>query len=205
MMEVASGKVKPSGGANIDLFRAWEEYRTEGKFPYEKEKITHVEFDTDDEKSPITFGQKIKSGIYSFYIPFVQLLQDVYHYILDILSEFIDLIKRIALCCLKDPIRDTPNVFIAFTLLFKRACLQLYRNRTQFLLDQLLHLGCGAFISLAVSNFTYIGKAPMELCLITPVVIAPACLIAKDSLQVKCIIYGDSILNIFYDIFYIIT
>jgi hypothetical protein len=186
MMEVASGKVKPSGGTDIDLFRAWEEYYAGGKtIPYEKGKVTHIELDMDDEKPPTTFGRKIIFAFLSFYIPFIQLLQDIYHYIIDISLEFIDLIKRITLCCMKDPIRDTPNVFVAFTLLFKRACLQLYRNRTQFLLDQLLHLGCGAFISLAVSNFTYIGKANRELCEITPVVIAPACLLAHDTLQVK--------------------
>lgn len=186
MMEVASGKVKPSGGTDIDLFKAWVEYCKGGKtIPYEKEKIAHIELDMDAEKSPTTFGQKIKFVFLAFHVPFIQLLQDIFHYVLDILSEFINLIKRIALCCMKDPIRDTPNVFVAFTLLFKRACLQLYRNRTQFLLDQLLHLGCGAFISLAVSNFTYIGKAPRELCNVTPVVIAPACLLAKDTIQVK--------------------
>src|SRR6266542_1323920 len=155
MMEVASGKVKPSGGIVIDLFSAWEKYNTGGKTTShsddEKPKLIHVDLeDIDVEKKPSTFGQKIKFAFLSFYVPFIQLIQDVYHYILDVLIEFFDLIKRIALCCMKDPIRETPNVFVAFTLLFKRACLQLYRNRTQFLLDQLLHLGCGAFISLAV-------------------------------------------------------
>ncbi|RIA87160.1 hypothetical protein C1645_828180 [Glomus cerebriforme] len=188
MMEVASGKVTSSRGADIDLFRAWEEYRTGGKISShdadEKTKlVSHIGVDMDYEKAPSTCGQKIKIAFLSFHIPFVQLLQDVFYYIVDVLLEFIDLLKRIVFCCMKDPIRETPNIFIAFGLLFKRACLQLYRNRTQFLLDQLLHLGCGAFISLAVSNFTYIGKAPQELCLITPVVIAPFCLMAKDSLQ----------------------
>ncbi|RGB39200.1 hypothetical protein C1646_690392 [Rhizophagus diaphanus] len=185
MMEVASGKVKSSEGTDIDLFRAWEEYCKGGKpISYEKGKSAHVELDVGAEKpSSTTFGQKIKMAFLAFHVPFMQLLQDIFHYVIDVLVEFFDLIKRIALCCVKDPIRDTPNVFIAFTLLFKRACLQLYRNRTQFLLDQLLHLGCGAFISLAVSNFTYIGKAPSELCSVTPVVIAPACFLAKDTLQ----------------------
>ncbi|GBC06719.1 hypothetical protein RclHR1_00700018 [Rhizophagus clarus] len=180
MMEVASGKVNPSEGTDKDLFGAWENYSTgEKTTSYD----SHIELDLDYEKTPTTFGEKIKFAFLSFHIPFMHLLQDIFHFLLDILLEFVDFIKRIAFCCMKDPIRDTPNGFVAFILLFKRACLQLYRNRTQFLLDQLLHLGCGAFISLAVSNFTYIGKAPIELCSITPVVISPACLMAKDTLQ----------------------
>ncbi|GBC06720.1 hypothetical protein RclHR1_00700019 [Rhizophagus clarus] len=180
MMEIASGKVKPSERTDTDLFREWEKYSMRDKTILHD---SHIELDIDYGKPPTTFGQKIKSAFLSFYIPLIHLLQDTFHYLLDISLEFIEFIKGIAFCRTKDPIRDTPNVFVEFTLLFKRACLQLYRNRTQFLFEQLLHLGCGAFISLAVSNFTYIGKAPMELCYITPVVVSPACLLAFDTLQ----------------------
>jgi hypothetical protein len=191
MMEVAAGKVKPTGGIDVNLFRAWEEYRVGGKIsilssPDEKAKfVSHIELDMDHEKPPTTFGQKIKFAFLSFYNPFLHLVQDVIYYIVDVSTEFFYFLKRLTLFCMKDPIRETPNVFIAFTLLFKRACLQLYRSRTRFLLDQLLHLGCGAFISLAVSNATYIGKAPKELCAITPYVVIPACIMAKDTLQVN--------------------
>src|SRR5437773_2464018 len=110
MMEVASGKVKPSRGTDIDLFRAWEEYYTEEKtISYdsdEKAKLVHIELDVDIEKPPSTFGQKIKLAFLSFYIPFIQLIQDVFHYIIDVLIEFFDLIKRITFCCMKDPIRE---------------------------------------------------------------------------------------------------
>jgi len=193
-MEVASGKIKPSGGIDLsvaDLFRAWEEYSTEGRTKIrgsddEKESLLRMETDVGHGKKPtLTYGQKLKWAFLSFYIPFKHLIQDVFYYILDVLLEFIDLIKRSLFFCMKDPIRETPSVFTSFTLLFKRACLQLYRNRTQFLMDQLLHIGCGAFISLAASNFTYIGKAPVELCTITPFVVIPFCLMAKDTLQVN--------------------
>ncbi|CAG8571773.1 7471_t:CDS:10, partial [Funneliformis caledonium] len=189
MMEVASCKVKPSKRETSilvdELFDAWEEYRRGGKptlLDSDKKRPADTYINMGKETS-ITFGQKIKLAFLSFHIPFIHLIQDVYYYITDLLFEFIEFLRRFFLFCMKDPIRETPNVFVSFVLLFKRACLQIYRNRTQFLLDQLLHIGCGAFISLAASNFTYIGKAPIELCAITPAVIAPACLLAKDSLQ----------------------
>ncbi|CAI2169630.1 3148_t:CDS:10 [Funneliformis geosporum] len=192
MMEVASGKVKPSRGETDvsvkDLFKAWEEYSTGGKTTtFGSDKKTPVEigldFGTKPGKPSFSFGRKLKEAFLSFHIPFVHLLQDVYYYTLDVLSELFDFSNRFLLFFMRDPIRETPNVFVSFILLFKRASLQLYRNRTQFLLDQLLHIGCGAFISLAASNFTYIGKAPIELCAITPAVIVPACFLAKDTLQ----------------------
>ncbi|KAG0364757.1 hypothetical protein BGX24_004468, partial [Mortierella sp. AD032] len=68
----------------------------------------------------------------------------------------------------KDPIRNTASPFMMFWLCLSRARLQIYRNQRQFLYDQLLHLGCGMFISIAASKFDYLGSQPDLLCAMTP-------------------------------------
>ncbi|CAG8596603.1 2175_t:CDS:10, partial [Diversispora eburnea] len=95
-----------------------------------------------------------------------QNIRDSRRYAKDIGKEFFYFLK--GLIVWKDSVRSTPNVFISFLLLFKRACLQIYRNRTRFLMDLLLHLGCGTFVSLATSDLGYIGPAPDPMCSITP-------------------------------------
>ncbi|KAG0003168.1 hypothetical protein BGZ65_001952 [Modicella reniformis] len=68
----------------------------------------------------------------------------------------------------QDPVRNTPNPFMMFWLCLNRARLQIYRNQRQFLYDQLLHLGCGLFISIAASRFDYLGRQPDMICAMTP-------------------------------------
>ncbi|KAF9092099.1 hypothetical protein BGX29_010606 [Mortierella sp. GBA35] len=68
----------------------------------------------------------------------------------------------------KDPVRNTANPFVMFWLCLNRARLQIYRNQRQFLYDQLLHLGCGLFISVAASRFDYLGRQPDLICAMTP-------------------------------------
>ncbi|KAF9110592.1 hypothetical protein BGX27_006146 [Mortierella sp. AM989] len=68
----------------------------------------------------------------------------------------------------KDPIRNTANPFMMFWNCLNRARLQIYRNQRQFLYDQLLHLGCGLFISVAASRFDYLGRQHDLVCAITP-------------------------------------
>ncbi|KAF0442646.1 putative ATP-dependent permease ADP1 [Gigaspora margarita] len=181
MMEVAAGKVKPVDKEDItvlDLFEAWEKYRESGKASFNNTKIG-IPGDESESASRNCF----KAFWVEFCLPFFHVIQDVAEYISDVTIELFLFLQRSLCFCQRDPIRETPNVVIAFLLLFKRACLQLYRNRTQFLLDQLLHLGCGIFISLAVSNLDYIGKAPDQICQITPYVLMPICFRAKDSIQ----------------------
>ncbi|CAG8559433.1 9983_t:CDS:10 [Cetraspora pellucida] len=187
MMEVAAGKVKPLDRQDItvpDLFEAWEKYRETGK-PTLRPHTTHdTEIGIPDEESKSPTRRNYFKLLYiEICLPFIHVIQDIFEYIKDVTLEFILFLRRALFFYRRDPIRETPNIFVAFILLFKRACIQLYRNRIQFLLDQLLHLGCGLFISLAVSNMGYIGKAPRELCEITPFVLLPICLQAKDSIQ----------------------
>ncbi|CAG8500570.1 10166_t:CDS:10 [Dentiscutata erythropus] len=180
MMEVAAGKVRPVDREDItvpDLFDAWERYCETEKATFSDTKIGIPDDETESRRNIF------KTLWVEICLPFFHVIQDIALYISDVTMELFLFFRRTLCFCQSDQIRETPNVFIAFMLLFKRACLQLYRNRTQFLLDQLLHLGCGIFISLAVSNLDYIGKAPREICEITPFVLLPICLNAKDSIQ----------------------
>ncbi|CAG8436016.1 6344_t:CDS:10 [Scutellospora calospora] len=196
MMEIASGKIQPADRSDItiiDLFETWERYRESEKAAFRSPSTMHDTkiggFEKDDEallgeEEP---PKKRRNCFVAFWqevcIPFIHLINDIGEYIADVGSEFSEFITRTFCFYRKDPIRETPNILVAFILLFKRACIQLYRNRTQFLLDQLLHLGCGIFISLAVGNLDYVGKPPREICEITPYVVIPVCLGAHDSLQ----------------------
>jgi hypothetical protein len=104
--------------------------------------------------------------------------------VIDVGLEFLYFLKGLIFCA-KDPIRQTPSVFLSFKFLFERACLQIYRKKSRFLFDQLLHLGCGAFVSLATNSLDYIGRAPIEICFVTPYIESSSCLKPIDSLQVK--------------------
>ncbi|KAG0263628.1 hypothetical protein BG011_008478 [Mortierella polycephala] len=82
----------------------------------------------------------------------------------------------------KDPIRNTASPFMMFWLCLSRARLQIYRNRRQFLYDQLLHLGCGMFISIAASKFDYVGRQPDLVCAMTPFQLKYTCMNPTDHL-----------------------
>ncbi|KAG0209591.1 hypothetical protein BGX28_010206 [Mortierella sp. GBA30] len=82
----------------------------------------------------------------------------------------------------KDPIRNTANPFMMFWHCLNRARLQIYRNQRQFLYDQLLHLGCGLFISVAASRFDYLGRQPDMVCAMTPFQLKPSCVQPTDHL-----------------------
>ncbi|KAF9424151.1 hypothetical protein BGZ94_008082 [Podila epigama] len=82
----------------------------------------------------------------------------------------------------KDPVRNTANPFMMFWLCLNRARLQIYRNQRQFMYDQLLHLGCGLFISIAASRFDYLGRQHDLVCAMTPFQLKPACVHPTDHL-----------------------
>ncbi|KAF9358188.1 hypothetical protein BGX26_002309 [Mortierella sp. AD094] len=82
----------------------------------------------------------------------------------------------------KDPIRNTASPFMMFWHCLNRARLQIYRNQRQFLYDQLLHLGCGLFISVAASRFDYLGRQPDMVCLMTPYQLKMDCANPTDHL-----------------------
>ncbi|KAF9381070.1 hypothetical protein CPC16_010031 [Podila verticillata] len=82
----------------------------------------------------------------------------------------------------KDPIRNTANPFMMFWLCLNRARLQIYRNQRQFMYDQLLHLGCGLFISIAASRFDYLGRQHDLICAMTPFQLKYSCSSPTDHL-----------------------
>ncbi|KAG0225854.1 hypothetical protein BGW41_004484 [Actinomortierella wolfii] len=82
----------------------------------------------------------------------------------------------------RDPIRNTANPFMMFWLCLNRARLQIYRNQRQFLYDQLLHLGCGMFISIAASRFDYLGRQPDDICFMAPYQLKYLCATPTDHL-----------------------
>ncbi|KAJ3295381.1 hypothetical protein HK104_002720 [Borealophlyctis nickersoniae] len=84
----------------------------------------------------------------------------------DVFLELVDFLKSIAFSILrkKDPVRDTCPFYMQFWLLTKRAYHQIYRNWQSFIFEQLLHLSCGLFISIATQNFGYVGAQPPEVC-----------------------------------------
>ncbi|KAF9899253.1 hypothetical protein BX616_003142 [Lobosporangium transversale] len=82
----------------------------------------------------------------------------------------------------RDPIRNTASPFKMFWLCLSRARLQIYRSRRQFLYDQLLHLGCGMFISIAASKFDYLGRQHDMVCAMTPFQLKPSCFSPTDHL-----------------------
>ncbi|CAG8447704.1 16450_t:CDS:2 [Dentiscutata heterogama] len=61
--------------------------------------------------------------------------------------------------------------------------IDVYRRPFQFLFDQLLHLFCGVFVSLAISNSEYIGKPPIQVCKFTPYIMMNSCTDSYDFIQ----------------------
>ncbi|RKP05526.1 hypothetical protein THASP1DRAFT_32637, partial [Thamnocephalis sphaerospora] len=96
-------------------------------------------------------------------------------YIKDIACEFRSFLVSAIWFWQQDPVRPTPNVAVIFLLCFKRACMQIYRSRGQFLKGQMLHLGCGAFISLAARQFDYLGRQPESICQLAPAAMQSRC------------------------------
>ncbi|RHZ83221.1 hypothetical protein Glove_99g51 [Diversispora epigaea] len=182
IMEIASGRVKPKDDDLCleDLYELWL------NFQYQKKKrASSVDsYSVSNEGIIINVGSSLKPGcVTGFWAPIYQIIHDSYQYAIDVGLEFSYFLKEFLIFWTKDPVRQTPNVFLAFLLLFKRACLQIYRNKSRFLFDQLLHLGCGAFVSLATNGLDYIGRAPNQLCSIAPYVDIIRCVTPSDSLQ----------------------
>ncbi|CAG8629401.1 9203_t:CDS:2, partial [Diversispora eburnea] len=159
-----------------DLYELWESQK--------QSRASSVDTYISNEGVIINVGSTLKPGCATgFCAPIYQIIHDSYQYAIDVGLEFSYFLKGLIIFWTKDPVRQTPSVFISFILLFKRACLQIYRNKSRFLFDQLLHLGCGAFVSLATNGLDYIGRAPKEVCSIAPYVDAVRCLTPSDSLQ----------------------
>ncbi|CAG8541839.1 5729_t:CDS:10, partial [Diversispora eburnea] len=183
IMEIASGRVKPKDSdlSLEDLYYEWA-YQSQKKNRASSVYSNSVSNDYQGVIINIE-SSTLRSGFATgFCAPIYQIIHDSYQYAIDIGIEFSYFLKGFIFWT-KDPVRQTPNIFISFILLFKRACLQIYRNKSRFMFDQLLHLGCGSFVSLATSSLYYVGRAPNPICSIAPYIDVARCLTPSDTLQ----------------------
>jgi ABC-type multidrug transport system ATPase subunit len=194
-MDVTSGKVPSSLKADFkpsDLFDYWALYNANkddesfrifisSRTKYDLFKKTHLPKSASEIKvNPLHAFFDIFRDIYDY---FADLFEEIWNNICGFFRFIYMSILSLINCCIKtkqkvefDPVRDTPNVLTVFWLDLKRACLQIYRNLRTFFLDQVLHLGCGIFISIASQDFTYLPQQPKELCNVAPLNLRNACL-----------------------------
>jgi len=179
-MDVASGKVPSALKHDFipsDLVDFWKIYKSAG----------------DDDQFQLIVRSKTKYKYYKQHLPktfkdvkvssanaFVDIFRDIFDYIDDVFQEIKENIGGVF--SRKPPVRETPSLLTVFWLDFKRACLQIYRNLSSFFLDQVLHLGCGIFISMASQDFVYLPKQPNEICSLAPPNLQKQCLKPSDQL-----------------------
>ncbi|KAI9599551.1 hypothetical protein BDF19DRAFT_419105 [Syncephalis fuscata] len=174
---VTSGKVRSAFSADFhpdDLFTYWERHlRGEEPFiPAPRNGRFHrltilekgVKGQNDNGREGIGgFLAEIGAAIGSA-------VGDTIAYFRDVFSELGRTLHSCVFICESDPVRDTANPLTAFVLCFKRACLQIYRSRNQFIYDQLLHLAV----------FDYLGVQPDSICDVTPAALQPYCRLPVD-------------------------
>ncbi|KAJ3057864.1 hypothetical protein HK102_010827, partial [Quaeritorhiza haematococci] len=195
-----------------DLFDYWVQYKS-GVNPFEgKERIEKPTFEsvieintssTTPEKDnliggssssaaegkPIVIGGKkvSKNAEWMDYLAsaFADIFREWSAWSLDVLREIWENIIGIywLIICKSDPIRETPGFIWQFWFCTKRAFTQVYRSAQAFLFDQILHLGVGTFISIAIQNFRFLGRQPREICAITPLSLQFFCGRAVDQMR----------------------
>jgi ABC-type multidrug transport system ATPase subunit len=183
-LAVASAKVpsmKSPDFVPADLFVYWERFKqgkepAQGKVIYTLEEMLNYEKAlTRVEEDAIKENQVTRTAVEAVITGILSMFVEAFHYVQGVTSEFVWWIVHTIVFWRQDRVRKTPNGFIAFWLLFKRASMQLYSSRTQFIHDQLLHLGCGAFISIACQKFDYMGRMPQDVCNVAPVSLRYQC------------------------------
>ncbi|KAI8814586.1 hypothetical protein BJ742DRAFT_703938 [Cladochytrium replicatum] len=167
-----------------------------------EEKIHH-EHNDHEEHEPLTWAEfkrthhsgggygraEEKKGFAGFMDAMGKIIADIFAnvgwYLMDILIEMytstVGFFRWITFQ--RDPVRQTPNVFVQGYLCFLRAAMQVYRRSSAFLFEQILHLGCGAFISIAVQKFTSLGNLPLSVCISAPYVMRWRCWNPEDDLR----------------------
>ncbi|KAL7751229.1 hypothetical protein RI367_003435 [Sorochytrium milnesiophthora] len=110
---------------------------------------------------------------------------DLFRWIFDVIREFVLWLWHfvLILTCRPDKQRKTRNGFLVYALCLRRAALQAFRTPQAFLFDQLLHLGCGLFISIVAQNLQYVGRQPEGVCDFSPIVIRWQCSTPTDLLR----------------------
>ncbi|KAI9100561.1 hypothetical protein DFS34DRAFT_592447 [Phlyctochytrium arcticum] len=183
-MDVATGRVPCRHSSRFRptmLFRCWEDY-TAGRDPIATLRGMTVKDRRTTMRRRTMIGAAKPSRLSSFGLPIKCWFLNVFDYIGDVGKEMADMI--VGMFRRHDPVRDTPNGFVTFRLLYLRACSQLYRSRSQFWFDQIVHLLCGLFISVANQSTDYLGLFPREVCLMAGGALGrgAGCSLATDAL-----------------------
>ncbi|KAI9189626.1 hypothetical protein H9P43_001059 [Blastocladiella emersonii ATCC 22665] len=125
-------------------------------------------------KQAAAHAKESKNPIVEFAMSIWESIHDFFTTTFEVVQEFVTWLFSIV-ACRHDPVRQTPNPFRIFALCAKRAGLQVYRSLYGFLGDQILHLGCGAFISIASQQMDYLGRQPEGVCQFTPIALRYFC------------------------------
>ncbi|KAI9219282.1 P-loop containing nucleoside triphosphate hydrolase protein [Blastocladiella britannica] len=177
LLDVVSGKYMSDRYGALtpsDLVAAWDRYKRGDDPAPGTEAAMGLRIPTL-EPPPVGFMHEVSDHIKDMW-------GDWAAYFKDVGSEFSEWAKS-CITCSRDPIRETPSTFLVFWQCLRRASFQIYRTPSTFIMDQLLHLGAGAAISIASENIDYLGKQPSIICDMAPAALKPICASPIDNLR----------------------
>ena len=169
-LDLCQGAIPRIGHPNFqwaELFELWESHRlgkTNGGSGLRLSLSVHStqqELAAKDEKSS---ALELASSAMTHFA------SSVYYYIEDYVVNLIsDTYETFANFGKPDPIRVTPGFFRQLRLCLQRALKQVFTTPYSFILEMMLHLGCGLLISTPAEQLAYIGPYPSPICALTPV------------------------------------
>ena len=183
-MDVVSGKIECKWDPEFlpsDLPGYWECYKS--GIPINKK-----ESDPDTQHDPFLLQQQQPRPEDTLKMKFIHfslsLLMDIKSWALDVFLEFHTTVSCVVrfVSQTKDPVRSTPNMFAAYVLLLRRAFKQQFRSARIFIFDSVIHFVAGLVISVAIQQFTYLGRQPQQVCDLAPVMLTVACEFPSDFL-----------------------
>ncbi|KAI8902412.1 hypothetical protein BC833DRAFT_573455 [Globomyces pollinis-pini] len=197
-MDVASGFVPSQFDPAFkpqDLFTYWE---TQGAQFAGKKKMTpeqalaaqlkhHSSMKVDNGDTPAAperkaddyyaFADYIVSGIAYVYLGFKA-------FFVDVATEFGEFCVSIIYMSIgkQDPVRQNQPLYFQLWFLMKRAYHQVYSSAEATLVDLSLNFFAGAFISVAIQKFGYLGGSPKIMCAWAPVNVQYQCSAPTDQI-----------------------
>jgi hypothetical protein len=96
-----------------------------------------------------------------------ELVADSWAFFKDVALEFFAFLKGIfrMVTFQSDPVRDVAPLYMQGWFLMKRAFQQVYRDVNATLTDLAMNFAAGAFISVAIQGFSFVGGSPEKQCL----------------------------------------